>query len=67
MILYASGIKGTTEFNILISYNPTILRIINSTVTSFTHSFSSERKYLGYGYINLVLRSNQSMPIREQY
>jgi parallel beta-helix repeat protein len=57
LIISGKNLKGITEFDFTISYDPSLFKIINATTGNITKGFSIERKNIDAGYTNLCLKS----------
>ena len=65
VVLQAKKIKGIAQFNIALSYNPSIINIIDAKTITATKSFSLEMRNLSPGSINLYLQSSKGVVVDE--
>lgn len=65
VVLQAKKIKGIAQFNIALSYDPSMLTIIEAKTITATKSFSLEMRNQNPGSINLALRSSKGVAVDE--
>ncbi|MFA6979901.1 MAG: cohesin domain-containing protein [Ignavibacteriaceae bacterium] len=65
VVLQAKKIKGIAQFNIALSYDPSMLNIIEAKTITATKSFSLEMRNQNPGSINLALRSSKGVVVDE--
>lgn len=63
VVLQANKIKGIAQFNIALSFNPSIINIIDAKTISATKSFSLEMRNLSEGALHINLQSNKGVSV----
>ena len=65
VVLQAKNIKGIAQFNIALSYDPSMLNIIEAKTITAAKSFTLELRNQNPGSINLALRSSKGVVVDE--
>lgn len=65
VVLQAKNIKGIAQFNFALSYDPSMLNIINAKTVTAAKSFTLEMQNLSPGSLNLYLQSGKGVVVDE--
>ncbi len=65
VVMQAKKIKGIAQFNIALSYDPSMVKIIDAKTITAAKSFTLEMRNQNPGSINLILRNSKGVAVDE--